>query len=322
MVGAVARNFHEAGRSEILADFLLSGWGTVTPVRRQDDFGVDLYCTLNRNAGQRSIVTEYYSVQVKSNDDPWEFKSPDEIQWLFDHPTPLFLACVDRTTTILSIYHTLPRFLASFYDKPAGLRLTPSTEDEGCPAQWVDGEDFPLSAPIIRVSLEELRDPPRLDALRAVLQYWVAADAYNGALRRVHILRFRMPDRYRVNEVPTTAGLVEQGRIRLTHAQLDPAIKTLVEVVDCVGDQLHHDKDRELALFAALLLRRLRSIRREALQDDAKWVGDPTSALEIDVTNLLNDVLNEGRPPRCVYEGLDLVLKQIQRLELVDAYLS
>jgi hypothetical protein len=86
---------------------------------------------------------------------------------------------------------------------------------------------------------------------------------------------------------------------------LAPAIKTLVEVVDCVGDQLHHDKDRELALFAALLLRRLRAIRRSGLQDDAKWTGDPTSALELDVTYLLNDVLNEGKPPSYVYEGLD-----------------
>jgi hypothetical protein len=81
MVGAVTRNFHEASRSEILADFLLSGWGTVTPVRRQDDFGVDLYCTLTKEVGQRSIVTEYYSVQVKSNDDPRDFKTADEIQW-------------------------------------------------------------------------------------------------------------------------------------------------------------------------------------------------------------------------------------------------
>lgn len=84
-----------------------------------------------------------------------------------------------------------------------------------------------------------------------------------------------------------------------------------MEVLDCVGDQLHHDKDRELALFAALLLRRLRAIRRSALQDDAKWAGDPTSALELDVTYPLNDVLNEDMPLRYVYEGLDVVLAAV-----------
>jgi hypothetical protein len=322
MVGAVARNFHEGSRSEILADFLLSGWGTVTPVRRQDDFGVDLYCSLTKDVGQRSIVTDYYSVQVKSSDEPWDFKTPDEIHWLFDHPIPLFLACVDRSTTVLSIYQTIPRFLASFYDIPARLRLTPSNEGDGRPAQWVDGQDFPLSAPIIRVSLHELTDPERLRALRKVLQYWVAADAYNGALRRMHILRFRVPDRHQVNEIPTDAALVEQGRINLNERELSPAIRTLVEALDCVGDQVHYDKDRELALLAALLLRRLRVTRKAALQGDSKWRRDICSGLERNVSELLNAVLDEGRRPSDIYAGLDGLLAQIRALELVDAYLS
>ena len=45
-VGSIAPNLHEGSRSEILADYLFSSWGTVTPVRRQDDYGVDLSCTL------------------------------------------------------------------------------------------------------------------------------------------------------------------------------------------------------------------------------------------------------------------------------------
>ena len=35
MPGAIAPNLHEGSRSEILADYLFSTWGTVTPVRRQ-----------------------------------------------------------------------------------------------------------------------------------------------------------------------------------------------------------------------------------------------------------------------------------------------
>ncbi len=54
MVGSVARNPHTGSRSEILADYLFSGWGTVTPVRRQDDYGVDLQCTLTEAIGQRA----------------------------------------------------------------------------------------------------------------------------------------------------------------------------------------------------------------------------------------------------------------------------
>ena len=67
VTGAIGPNLHEGSRSEIIADYLLSSWGTVTPVRRQDDHGLDLYCTLTERAGQRAFVTDYYSIQVKSD---------------------------------------------------------------------------------------------------------------------------------------------------------------------------------------------------------------------------------------------------------------
>ena len=62
MPASVAQNCHEGSRSEIIADYLFSTWGTVTPVRRSDDYGVDLYCTLTERVGQRAMVTGYYSV--------------------------------------------------------------------------------------------------------------------------------------------------------------------------------------------------------------------------------------------------------------------
>src|SRR5215472_8586752 len=74
VTGATAAGFHEGSRSEILADYLFSAWGTVTPARRQSDYGLDLYCTLTERVGQRGRVKEYYSVQVKSGDDAvWPF---------------------------------------------------------------------------------------------------------------------------------------------------------------------------------------------------------------------------------------------------------
>lgn len=54
MVGAISPNLHEGSRSEILADYLFSTWGTVTPVRRQDDFGIDLFARL-RNASASAL---------------------------------------------------------------------------------------------------------------------------------------------------------------------------------------------------------------------------------------------------------------------------
>ena len=79
-----ARNL-EPGR-EILADYLFSNWGTVSPVRRQDDYGIDLYCTLTERVGQRARVQHYFSVQVKSTEAPWIFNDRESVVWLVQHP--------------------------------------------------------------------------------------------------------------------------------------------------------------------------------------------------------------------------------------------
>ena len=96
MTGAIAGNFHEGSRSEILADYLFSSWGAVTPVRRQDDYGIDLYCTLNSKVGKLEQVYEYFTVQVKSTMEPWIFKDHDSIRGLIEYPMPLFLSVITR----------------------------------------------------------------------------------------------------------------------------------------------------------------------------------------------------------------------------------
>jgi hypothetical protein len=319
MVGAVPTNFHSASRCEILADFLLSGWGTVTPVRRQDDFGVDLYCTLTAPIGQRSVVTDYYSVQVKSNDDPWVFKSADEVKWLLAYPTPLFLACVDKTKTILSIYQTMPRFLAGFWDAQTHLELVPSTDNEGRCAEWQDAGRFSLFAPILRVSLGDLSDGRSLCELRDVFRFWVSLDNFNCDLRRIGVLRFRMPGSYRVNQRPDSSGFVEQGVSRPTTTQLTRAVKTLIEVVDCAGDQLRGTGDRTGALYAALLLRYLRTSRATDFRTDPRWRPAVSSSLETSVADALNDAMNTGATQ---FEGFDTLVKLIDALQPVSRYLD
>src|SRR6266568_6446821 len=79
MPSSYTLNFKEGSRSEILADYLFSQWGAVTPVRRQDDFGIDLYCTLFDRIGQSAVVRDYFSVQVKSTLDPWIFDGNEAV---------------------------------------------------------------------------------------------------------------------------------------------------------------------------------------------------------------------------------------------------
>ena len=319
MPGASARNFRSANRSEVLAHFLLSSWGTVSSVLPVDDYGIDFYCTLTEPVGRRSIVTDYYSLQVKSNDDPWVFKTSDAIKWLLDYPTPLFLGCVDKTKTILSIYHTMPRFLASFFETGAALELTPSSVSEGVMAQWSDGGQFSLSAPIIKVSLAELSEPKRLEELQKTFQHWVKLDNYNCDLKRVGILRFRMPASYTVNEIPRDRPLSEQGRWKVTPQQLSRAIMTLVEVADCVGHQLLGAQDREGALYAALLLRHLTEKRKTDLASDPRW----STGITPGGLSAIVDELNASMPGADYrFAAIDSLRRLLQEHPVVTQYLT
>jgi hypothetical protein len=322
MVGSVARNAHTGSRSEILADYLFSGWGTVTPVRRQDDYGVDLHCTLTAAIGQLAVVTDYYSVQVKSGDGPWVFKSADDIGWLFDYPTPLFLACVDKAGGTLAIYHTNSRFLAGMWPPPMSLKLTPTALDDGESVGWTDGTEFSLSAPILRVSLSDFVDERKLEILRDVLKYWVALDTFNCDLRRIGLLRFRMPHRYRVNEVPQLGGFVEQGMMRPTDPQLARAVSMLVEAVDCVGDQLRVRGDRISALYAAMLLRHLKATRAPELTADPRWNLSSESPFEFTVARELDSAAEPGPNPSYAFEKIDKIIKMLRGAEAVTAYLN
>jgi hypothetical protein len=194
MPGSVAANLKEGSRSEILADYLFSQWGAVTPARRQDDVGVDLYCTLLDRIGQRGVVREYFSVQVKSTLDPWVFEGADEVKWFVEYPTPLFLVCVDKKQLSVRVYHSMPRFALwalSGSSLPSRIVLTPGDEDGCQDAGWLDGTEFLLRAPLLRLTLADLMDQEKMDALREVFQVWVSADRENCDLVRRGLSRFR-----------------------------------------------------------------------------------------------------------------------------------
>ena len=70
MVGSIPANLHEGSRSEYLAQFVFSSFGTAIPVPHQEDSGLDIYCTLLERDGQRAWPRAYYSVQVKSTMEP------------------------------------------------------------------------------------------------------------------------------------------------------------------------------------------------------------------------------------------------------------
>ena len=94
--GSLPINFRGGNRSEYLAQFVFSAFGTAIPVPHQEDTGLDIYCTLLQQEGRRAWPRAYYSVQVKSTMDPWEFNGRNSVRWFIEHPLPIFLCIVQK----------------------------------------------------------------------------------------------------------------------------------------------------------------------------------------------------------------------------------
>jgi hypothetical protein len=322
MPGTYAFNLKEGSRSEILADYLFSNWGTVTPVRRQDDIGVDLYCTLADRIGRLGVVREYFTVQVKSSIAPWELKDPDSVRWLIKYPTPLFLACVEKKKGSVSVYQLMPRFrVSALGELPSRLELTPAEADVGELGKfvgWKSGERISLSAPIIHATIGDLIDDEKMQVLHDVFSKWVEFDHENCDLVRQGLPMYRMPDSYRTNQLP-------HAQVEFTPLTLDPnllerGILRLAESAECLGGQLFHWGDRSGALRAALLVRHIFKIFPDAFKDQPRWAtmsGAITRVLE-----LLNEAVRDRQGPNYLYRGIDEVGKALESDPAVATFLA
>jgi hypothetical protein len=320
MVGSVAANFHEGSRSEILADYLLSGWGVVTPVRGQDDHGIDLYGGLTKRQGQRAVVTDYYVVQVKSTTDPWIFKDAEEVRWLLDYPLPIFLACVNKTKHTVSLYHVTARFNAfTAGPPPTRLELLPSEVSNGECTTWEDGERFDLSAPIVRASMTDLMSRESMAKLRDVFAQWVRIDRDNIDLKRAGFLRLRMPHAYCTNCIPAGAW-TEVGNQHPDDSSVQRGMLTLAEALDCLGDQLRARGDRKAALLSALLLDHLQQKYPDHLQSHPRLGQRSRSFLTSTECVELNKLM--GEPAPYLFSGIDAVAQALEANPLVRRFLS
>ena len=302
MPSAFAPNAKEGSRSEILADYLFSQWGAVTPVRRQDDFGIDLFCTLFDRIGKRAVVRDYFSVQVKSKAGPWRFKDKEQVRWLVEYPSPLFLARVDKKKGSVAVYQLMPRFVRWALGSsalPARLELTPLDGDYAQSAGWTDGTQFNLEAPIIKVTLADLIDEKKMRALREVFEFWVRADQENCDLVRRGLYRFRIPLPYSVNQLPTEATL-EAGNAAPKEEFLKRGILTLAEDAECLGGQLFRCGDRSGALRALLLVDQLRQKYPGAFENQLRW---EQNQLPGDLGALVTKKLNEAVQGEQVRDG-------------------
>ena len=314
MVGCTSANFHEASRSEYLAHYIFSSMGTSVPVPRQEDTGLDLYCTLTERIGQRIWPRAYYAVQVKSTPGPWVFEGPESVRWVVEHPLPLFLCVVNKKTATLSIYHTSPRFYVwSGPPLPARLVMVPGMRGKGYGTAWEkkgfeieDPDAFPLSAPIAEFTVTEILDNDFKAKIKTILRLWVTLDAENLYRLQAGIRQFTTLDEYATNETTEATTSTTSGLMKAGEAEIDLMLPRFIEGLKWLSRQLHQNDDLNGSLRAELLLRHLGRLNYVI---DGPWVYHLHSRLNANLTSPRKEV---GKMD--FYAGLDVLSQQIDEV--------
>lgn len=81
----------------------------------------------------RGWPVAYFSVQVKSNMEPWKFETPESVQWVVEYPAPLLLCIIDKSEARVRIYQTMAsRFGAAIAaELPVRMTLVPGSSGNG-----------------------------------------------------------------------------------------------------------------------------------------------------------------------------------------------
>jgi hypothetical protein len=176
-----------------------------------------------------------------------------------------------------------------------------------------------LSAPILQVSLVDLIDEFRMKKLRDVFAYWVGLDRDNCELVRAGLLRFRRPQSYETNKVPSTDTQLDLSYI--DDQILKRGLLRLAEAVECIGGQLAlpHCGNYAFGLEAALLLDRIQTTFPDVFEGNHFWqTRVPGSLNQFVVTRLRQALGGTGYH----YSGLDAVEEALANLPLVQKYLE
>ena len=296
-VGALATNFHEGSRSEYLAQYVFASYGTAIPVPHQEDSGVDFYCTITEQVGKLAWPRYHYTVQVKSTMSPWDLGTPESVQWLVKHPLPLLLCVVDKSSQILRLYHTFPRFLIWTHGLlPDSLQLSPQEKGAGECTQWEGGSSFSLGPPILEWSLRDLLDDAFSAKAKSVIEFWLRAEEANLAYITMGVPMFAMPATYTTNETENKGWAWQGGA---TPEGMDRVRETLGKILPWYTDEFRREKDLQGMVRAALLLRYLFPNYEGPSTPHAPFVdGVLTNALA---------------PNGYVHEGIDLIGKNLDQ---------
>lgn len=202
MPGSIAKNAQEGTRSEYLAQYALSAFGTAIPVPHPEDSGIDLYCTLGKWIGRRFLVENHYLVQVKSAADPITYKDAEEVGWLLAHKYPLLICVINKKAARIELYQTIALSTISSKKSIKSVKLYPSinkTEDYFPTVLDEEIVEIFLGEPIVRFSVQNFDSITFRRRTTETIESWIKLDQENIDLKSTGINLYRIPEKWDTN---------------------------------------------------------------------------------------------------------------------------
>ncbi|QTD45326.1 DUF4365 domain-containing protein [Ottowia testudinis] len=199
MPGAVAANAYEGIRSEALAQYALSAFGTAARVPMSDDSGIDFHCTLGRLIGKRLLVENYYLVQVKSSKSKVRYDSADAVKWLLGHKYPILFMVVDKSSSQLSIYKTTELATIPWRNFPNTIEIEFDGQNNFDLKSFEPITNVNVGLPILDFNVTQLADKEWRANVVKTLRSWVELDQGNIDWRTMGFDAYQFPSAYVTN---------------------------------------------------------------------------------------------------------------------------
>ena len=239
MPGRRNASFHDGDRSEYLATFVLSSIAAATPIPRQEDYGLDLICSLTRRGDDGALyVEDGFGVQVKSASEkkvtyggmtrktktrPSEWKEW-EPKWLFHQDNPFFLAFVSKEQWRVKLYSATRMWGVQWSSGgPYRISLVPDRQhfdgdppnhryrQKPGPSDGVDGKgiwEVALGNPILDLTPQEIEDPEFRHRAYVCLKHWVEIDRRNLVHHQLGIPFTIEPEHWETNKAPSDSLVI------------------------------------------------------------------------------------------------------------------
>lgn len=214
----------KGAHAEYLANYLLSVIGFTAQVPRQEDYGIDFFCSLNKNDKSRTTVGDAFAVQIKSAFTPLVYGKDSQNNWrkehiefLFGMKIPFFLGIIDLENDSLSLYNlSVFRFvkkqcpncsLITFkMRKSEGITTINGIENTKPISGKIKGNKgdglnyiIELQHPIIRITSNDLKNEATLVKYSSILQEHLNVEKKNIVIDYLDWPLFYWPHNFTTN---------------------------------------------------------------------------------------------------------------------------